>query len=489
MFGFNVLTWNTGYQEHTYFKSISRAIMGGSPGHAAAELVIPLTPENRALIEAVNIEGKLLVREDVTLVGRAIEKKPYFIAEKTPCFKIYFSFWNDASTLKTPQGHMMVGLHKDKLVKSKENPIQYTEKGKVLLEQNPEQTARLKTWLGLSPSVSIEHIQHMEGFSDEQLSLSKDKLKLLETNQNEKKLQLEDIKKICNVLNSLKTTDSQQAYLASEGVQAILKKYNVISFEALKLQLAAKSAAISNLHYELTALGVSFGTPPDNIVSFPITEQLESGLDYKQMIREMARIANSRVPYHGLQMNCATTTLAIIRAGISDQLKLKLEADGYSIPQSNTFFETPQSVFNFSLAISSALININSGVKEKHSNLFSEFSLMVHDFFIKLLSSIFKPSYQQQLNNLKIEYNTYLTNAKAELMQLNIELKSGEKPPEIYNELHTKLNHIIREYTQKIAEIDLKLFKINNSFVFWCAGAHTSETEEHNASTSLSLQR
>ena len=90
MFGFSVLTWNSGYQEHSYLKSIAKTLAGGSPGHAAAELVIPLTQENRDIIDAVNTEGKLLVREETTLISCAIDEKPYYKAVEVPCFKIYF---------------------------------------------------------------------------------------------------------------------------------------------------------------------------------------------------------------------------------------------------------------------------------------------------------------------------------------------------------------------------------------------------------------
>lgn len=481
MFGFNVLTWNTGYQEHAYLQSITKMLSGGSPGHAAAELVIPLTQENRDIINEINTQGKLLVREETTLISCAIDEKPYFKAVEVPCFKIYFSFWDDASTLKTPQRHMMVGPDKDKIVKRKENPIEYSAKGKRILMGDQGATSSGR-------SMMMETIQHMDALSPQQKSLSQIKFQLLEEIKEEKELLLKDIKKISVALNRLTKKEKQQTYLSSKTVQEILTKHQVTSFEQLKLELAVRSAAITNLQYELTQLGVSFGAPPDDIVSFPITDQLDSGLDYKQILREMGRIANSQVPYT-LTMNCAAATLTIIRAGVSDELKSKLKAEGYSLPKSNTFVETPQSVFDFSLKISTMLVNINAGIKETHRNLFTEFSLRMHHFFNKVLSKLFKTSYQQQLKNQKMEYSCYLAAATERLIQCDEALAAKTMSQGVYSELQQSLDESIHDYTKKIAEINRKLINsgANGAVGFfepYKPDAPNNETASVNASQS-----
>jgi len=60
MYGFSVLAWNSGDKKGSYSSVTDRVLYGGSTGHGAAKLLLPLTEENRALINEVNEGGKLL---------------------------------------------------------------------------------------------------------------------------------------------------------------------------------------------------------------------------------------------------------------------------------------------------------------------------------------------------------------------------------------------------------------------------------------------
>lgn len=369
MFNFRILVWNAGYKEGSYLKSINRALFGGSPGHAAAELVIPVSDENRQLIKEVNQHGKLLVGETTTRIGHAIDASPFYQSIEVPCFKIYFSFCGDASTEKTFEKHRMLDFIKDRIEEGEGIPHPCATK-----EQKIVGTLE-KKWHGLLGSVKgspgIEYIQHLAGLSDAQIKDSQIKMNKLKSIEQKKELLLLHVKEISRQLRKLKTEEKKQGYISSDRVKTILAYHGVGSIEDLKSKLSGMSAEMSHLRQELTTLGVNFGANPDEIIDFAVDPDLQQafGLNYRAILKKMGQIANGVVPYHLLKMNCSTTTISVIKAGVDPELRDKLKKSGYGLPSSNRFFETPQSAFNFALKLSSTLSEAKSSMKASDTEL------------------------------------------------------------------------------------------------------------------------
>lgn len=459
MFGFNVLGWNAGYKEGTYSKSINRALFGGSPGHSAAELIIPVSEENRRLIEEVNKNGKLLVEESTTVISRPIENEPFYEAVEVPCFNVYFSYWGDVNTKKTAEGHRMLDRTRDNIEEGKGIPQQLSEKGKQILGNvETEWSGRIGTAKG---SMGIEHIQHLSGLTEEQIATSKEKMDSLQAIEKQKELLLWHVKEISGELGKLKTEQEKDAYLNSERVQEILQDNNVSTVDELKLKLSAMSAAITELRQELTDLGVRFGTPPDEVVSFPIdpNQQAEFSLDYRAILREMGRIANDVVPYQAINMNCSTVTMSVINAGINPELRAQLEQAGHKLPSSNFFFETPQSVYEFSLNLSTTLSKANSLVQETTPGLAERFAAKVREFYATITAQLFKPNEKTQLFNQRAEYVDYLLSTKEGLKQLEKDFFSGKIQQGTYEQLKENAKGLIDVYRNKVIESEAVLLE------------------------------
>ncbi|KTD64943.1 hypothetical protein [Legionella shakespearei] len=454
MFHFRVLAWNAGYKEGSYSKSINRTLFGGSPGHSAAELVIPVSEENRQLIKEVNKNNKLLVQETTTLITRPIDKEPFYEAVEVPCFKVYFSFWGDVSTKKTTEHHRMLDLTKDRIEEGQGIPQQYSEKGKQILGNQETE------WHGLigkiKGSSGIEYIQHLAGLTEEQIKISKEKMEQLKSIEQEKELLLWQVKEISGHLQKLKTEEQKQSYISSERVQEILAVHEVHSIEELQSKLSGMSAALSTLRKDLSDLGVEFGASPDEIIHFSIDpeHQQEFSLDYKEILKEMGEIANGVVPYHALKMNCCTATMKIINAGISPELRGALQESGYSLPTSNLFFETPQSVFDFSLKLESTLSRANSHIKDTKPGLLARFASSVHQAYVDITSKIFKPSKKQQLFNQRAEYIEHVVNTKEGLKQLEKEFSSGKIEQKSYEQLKANANDLIEFHKNKVIDTE-----------------------------------
>lgn len=473
MFGFNVLAWNAGYQEGGYSKSINRALFGGSPGHTAAELVIPVSEENKKLLEEINKNNKLLVQETTTLISQPIAIAPFYEVVTVPCYKIYFSFWGDVSTKKTLERHRLHDATRDRIEEGKGIPLQFSAKGQQIFGDNQME------WHGLigrtKGSPSIEYIQHRSALTQEQITLSKEKMELLKSIEKDKELLLWHVKEIAEKIGTLRTEKQKKSYSESPKVQEIFETHGVRSIEELSLKLASLSAAMNHLRQELSDLSVRFGASPDVIVSFPIDtqQQLEYSLDYREMLSEMGHIANTVVPYHALKMNCCTATMNIINAGINTVVREKLYESGYKLPQSNFFFETPQSVFDFSLTLSHILANANAHVKDKDisSSLTAQFVTLVHDFFVSMIAKIFRPSKEQQLFNLRAEYIEYLLSANEGLKQLEREFSVGNVEEKSYKQLKGNAIFLIDLYKNKIIDTEGNLLE----------GGYIKRTTDYNA--------
>lgn len=140
MFGFDVLTWNSGYGKGSYSASVEKAMFGGSTGHAAAELIIPLTEENKKLLDEVNRNGSgnLIVREETTLVPRPIDEEPFFRADEVPCYRVYFSFWGDVKSKRSPEQHRMIDAIRDRIEEGEGIPVEYNDLGRRVFKDDPE---------------------------------------------------------------------------------------------------------------------------------------------------------------------------------------------------------------------------------------------------------------------------------------------------------------------------------------------------------------
>lgn len=459
MFGFNVLAWNAGYQEGSYSKSINRSLFGGSPGHTSAELVIPVSEENKQLIDEVNKNNKLVIQETTTLISKPIATAPFYETLSVPCYKIYFSFWGDVNTKKTVEQHRLLDPTRDRIEEGKGIPRQNSAKGQQIFGDTPmEWHGRIGSTKG---SPGIEYIQHRSALTPEQIRLSDEKIERLKAIEKDKELLLWHVKEIAEALGALSTEQQKQAYRESAKVQDIFETHGVRTIEELSLKLASRSAAMNHLRQELSDLSVRFGASPDEIVSFPLDPQhdLEYSLDYRAMLREMGRIANSVVPYHALKMNCCTATMNIINAGINSAVREKLHESGYKLPVSNFFFETPQSVFDFSLTLARLLANANAHVEHQdlRVGVIARFAALMHDFFVRMMASIFQPSEKQQLFNLRAEYVEYLLNAKAGLKQLAKEFSAGRIEQNSYKQLNDNAIDLIDFYKNKIIDVEGKL--------------------------------
>ena len=248
------------------------------------------------------------------------------------------------------------------------------------------------------------------------------------------------------------------------------------SFDDLKLRLSTMSSSMEQLREELVDLSVTFGSPPDAVVSFPFdpTQDVEFGLDYKGILREMGRIANSRVPYHAVTMNCCTTTLQVVRAGLSPDLESRLKKEGHTLPSSNLLFETPQSVFHYSLKLNRTLFKANCHLGNQSPDFGARFLAWLNDARVRLTATLFPPSEKEVMLNQRAENKDDLLKTIEALNILENQYKNGTIREEIYKELKNNAVGLIDSYRKKVKEKDQALL----------AKRYISRTNDHLADIS-----
>lgn len=407
MFAFNVITWNSGLGRGSYTSSVDNILFGGSSGHAAAELVIPATEENIKLIKKLNTKNKLLVKETVTLIPSETNEPPGHVVEQVPSLQIYFSFWGDVTTKKTPEEHRMVDKIRDRLEEGRGVPVEYSHKAKSLFGENDWHFNRLK-WVGFFGSIEgqnpISTIFHQRNKSASEIRKVDELTNKLNEIESEKEILLFRVRDINDKLFKLNNYREKEAYLDTEEVQDIFERYNVFNLEELERKLLSLSMAITIVREQLEELDVQFGLAPDNIVSFPINDDSKSNLDYRSILRRMAFIANNPLPYHVLRRNCSSVVVDIINSGVNDEMRTHLEHKGFKIPSSNILFETPQSAYKLASDLSEILSKSklkNSVHKEK-----KEFHLFVEvkKIMLSILAYFFSGKPQAIIeNNLSLE--------------------------------------------------------------------------------------
>ena len=456
MYGFSALTWNSGQSEGTYSKALGRILYGGSPGHGASKLVIPLTEENRILIQEVNEGGNLLVKERTTRVVKQIDTEPYYQEVEEPCFEIYFSFWGDPKTKPSREKHRLVDENTDRIEEGMGIPIQPDPLSQEIFKAEYGELESM-TWSGLIGSTkgfqALPYKQDKTGLSHEQIQLSQEQLQKIKLLEREKDLVLLHVKTISAELQECKTDEEKEAYLQSEDVQFKLENDEVESFDELKTKLKTISAGIKQIRSEVEELGVRFGSDPDNVVMFPIDPDGSptSQLDYKGILKEMGRIANGPVPYHAYSKNCCTVTMEIIKGGLNDELKSKMKSSGYSIPSSNTFLETPQSVFEFSNNLFVILEKINKG--ERKLGAFAGFQRTITNLF----SQLFPPNPVQELKNQIEEYHSYIEKLENQIVILDKNFEGNNISEQDYQQTKRELNEVIVSFENIIKNNVLKL--------------------------------
>ena len=394
MFGFSVLTWNSGIDKGTYSASLSNILFGGSSGHAAAELVIPATEENKQLIQALNTKNKLGVKEETTLVTRHIDSPPGYVADEVPCFRIYFSFWGDVKTKKTTEGHRMVDKTRDRLEEGEGIPVQYSDKAREMFGADDSVFTEMK-WEGKLGKrkglMGVNTIFHQTNQGEKVVSQAHQLLERLEEVEQEKEMVLFNVKAISYKLSKLKTDEERQAYLDSKETQEIFERYDVMGYLELQQNLAALSAALTDIRCQLELIGMRFGANPDNIIFFPVSDKSDSNfmMDYQGILKEMAFIANNPVSYHCVRMNCSSAVVNIINAGLNNDTRRALSDAKCSVPSANIFFETPQSAHKLAQQLSSVLLSAEFKVSNPELNVDRSFWAQVQHIFLSIINYIF----------------------------------------------------------------------------------------------------
>lgn len=353
-----IYTWKNSIKGHGFSKPIKSQLLGGNVGHAALELSFPADEKGKELAQKYqNIPG-LSIRKRTETIPEKQENGSYKPKDQVNYF-VYFSWWPGSNN-----GHY-INTRKEDLElewKNEPAPILKQEIHEHIFGENAP--AKNKTHI-MGTFIRKKELTKLKEFSHEQLKKPiNDDLAYKELKADEAALQEE--------LDPL--TLKEQMYLNEKRNAALEQRepnqeFKLTTDECERLEkitqdLIKVKAEIELCKREIAERHISFGEPPSAVIRMPTTHDHNSltfALDAEKVLDKMASLARSTTNYNFFRFNCSTAATEIVKAGISDELKNSMKADGFNVVNaSKAIIATPTSFSNFCNQIQAELLHLNA---------------------------------------------------------------------------------------------------------------------------------
>lgn len=111
---------------------------------------------------------------------------------------------------------------------------------------------------------------------------------------------------------------------------------------------------------------LSVGERPSSVIRISTSNDHNApafALDAENVLDKMASLAQSNSAYSFYKFNCSTTATEVLKAGISNELKSTMKADGFNVENaSKATISTPTSFSNFGRQLQTELIHLNTKI-------------------------------------------------------------------------------------------------------------------------------
>ncbi len=353
-----VYTWKSGTKGWGFSKPVKSRLLGGNVGHAAVELSFPANEKGNELAQKYQDIPGLSIRKRTETIPEKQENGSYKPKDQVNYF-VYFSWWPGSNN-----GHY-INTRKEDLVSEWDNepaPILKREVHEHIFGENVP--TKNKTHI-MGTFVRQKEITKLKEFSHEQLKKSVDEdLAYQELKAEEASLQGEWDQLALKeqvYLNEKRNAELEQREPSNE---LKLTKNESDRIGTITENLIKLKAQIELCKKEIEERHISLGEPPSAIIRIPTTldhNSLTFALDAEKVLDKMASLAQSKTDYSFFRFNCSTAATEIVKAGISNELKNSMKADGFNVVNaSKATIATPTSFSNFCKQIQEELLHLNA---------------------------------------------------------------------------------------------------------------------------------
>ncbi|KTD56306.1 coiled-coil protein [Legionella santicrucis] len=356
--GLEIYTWKSSHKGLGFTTPVKSTLLGGNVGHAAVELTFPADEKGDELAKKYQDTRGLAISKRTEMVPEQQADGSYKAKEQINYF-VYFSWWPGNSN-----GHH-INSHRDDLeAEWRHEPshkIKSYTKGYLYGENVPEDNkTNVKGSL-----VREKTITKAKEFSHTQLKHE------IENDPAYKELTAEKValaaehKHLTDKLTSFMQELNQARVENREPNKALdLTEAESVRCNEIPKELNRINAQIDLCKIDFEERHLSVGERPAAIVRIPTTYDHNApdfALDAEKILDEMASLSQSAIAYNYTKFNCSTTATKVVKSGISDELKITMEADGFDVEKaSKAFISTPTSFCAFSKKIQSELLHLNT---------------------------------------------------------------------------------------------------------------------------------
>jgi hypothetical protein len=203
--------------------------------------------------------------------------------------------------------------------------------------------------------------------------------------------------------------------------------------EVLKAQILLCKTDYSERHR-------TTGNAPEQVIVLPTNmdpQALDHSLDTEKILDEMIKISEGPDKYGLLKLNCSTTAIQVVQAGITAELSASMKADGFDINKvSTTKIATPTSLSQVGQKLQSELLSLNTASvhQDAHIETPREEASAFHTprSSTSMISVTLHSSKSSRIGQIQNDaHQEKVTDIKAEKPNVKVPLKEGAKKADI----------------------------------------------------------
>lgn len=355
-----IYTWKNGSKGLGFSKPVKSMLFGGNVGHAAVELTFPADAKGDELAKKYQDVPGLSISKRTEIIPEKQEDGSYKPKEQVVYF-VYFSWWPGHTN-----GHH-INSHRQDLESEWRHEPAPKIKPEIQRHLYGENTPAANKTNVTGILISEKTISKVKEFSHqnvkETITIENDPA-YQQLKAKEAALQTE----LQQLIDKGKNYAQELARSALEHRQPNrdlgLTDAEIIRLAEINKELKRVVEQIKLCQMDFEERYLSVGEPPLSVLRIPTTHDYNAptfALDTAGILDKMASLARSTTAYSFYKFNCSTSATQIVKAGISDELKNIMKADGFNVDKSSqTTIATPTSFSHFSQQVQTELILLNT---------------------------------------------------------------------------------------------------------------------------------
>ncbi|AUH73735.1 hypothetical protein [Legionella sainthelensi] len=353
-----IYTWKSGSKGVGFSKPVKSILLGGNVGHAAIELTFPADAKGNELAKKYQDVPGLSISKRTEIVPEKKADGNYAPKEQVSYF-VYFSWWPGHTN-----GHH-INSHRDDLeAEWRHEPSQKIKPhahDHIFGDEVPEKNKTNVTgaFIREKTITKIKEISHtvlQKNIGDDPA------YKELKAEETALKNELEQLKNKLEIYKDEVLNARRENREPNKDLD--LNEAENVRYHEINKDIRRIDAQIKLCQIDFEERHLSVGERPSSVIRISTSNDHNApafALDAENVLDKMASLAQSNSAYSFYKFNCSTTATEVLKAGISNELKSTMKADGFNVENaSKATISTPTSFSNFGRQLQTELIHLNT---------------------------------------------------------------------------------------------------------------------------------